>query len=281
MITSTAELEDLVDGTVRIPTLPTVLREIQTITAASEGSAKDAAHIIETDPAIATRVLRLVNSSFYSLKNPVSSIGLACSILGLTVIKNVVEQASVLQAFGGLQTPPGFDASWLWDHSFKTAVACRMLAQRTTIAVGLARDEAYTCGLVHDVGKLILMDSRPSDFAEALALSQRAKLPLAIAEGEVFGFNHAHVGGLLAQRWKLAATVQAGVTFHHSPATTPEDWARGFLVKAANTIAHLAASVPGGYLGDLACAESMQTLGLTPTQMAEVTAATASVGLTP
>jgi HD-like signal output (HDOD) protein len=280
MITSTAELEELIDGTVRIPTLPTVLKEIQAITSSAEGSAKDAAHIIETDPAIATRVLRLVNSSFYALKNPVSSIGLACSILGLTVIKNVVEQASVLQAFGGIQSPPGFDAKWLWDHAFKTAVACRMLAQRSKIAVGLNRDEAYTCGLVHDVGKLILMDTRADDFAEALSLSQGKRVPLAVAEGEVFGFNHAHVGGLLALRWKLAPVIQAAVTFHHTPATTPEDWARGFLVKAANTIAHLAASAPGGYLGDLACAESMQTLGLTPAQMAEVTAATATVGMT-
>jgi hypothetical protein len=63
MITSTSELEDLVDGTVRIPTLPTVLREMQAITSSAEGSAKEAARVIETDPAIATRVLRLVNSS--------------------------------------------------------------------------------------------------------------------------------------------------------------------------------------------------------------------------
>jgi HD-like signal output (HDOD) protein len=276
MITSTSELEDLVDGTVRIPTLPTVLREMQAITSSAEGSAKEAARVIETDPAIATRVLRLVNSSFYALKNPVSNINLACSILGLKVIKNVVEQASVLEAFGGVQAMPGFDATWLWDHAFKTAVACRMLAERSPIAAGLAKDDAYTCGLVHDVGKLVLIDSRAEDFREALQLSQSGKVPLA----EVFGFNHAHVGGLLAQRWKLAPAVQAAVTFHHSPAPTPEDWARGFLVKAANTVAHLAARAPGGYLGDLACDETMQALGLSPAQMTEVAAATASVGMT-
>jgi HD-like signal output (HDOD) protein len=257
-----------------------VLREMQAITSSAEGSAKEAARVIETDPAIATRVLRLVNSSFYALKNPVSNINLACSILGLKVIKNVVEQASVLEAFGGVQAMPGFDATWLWDHAFKTAVACRMLAERSPIAAGLAKDDAYTCGLVHDVGKLVLIDSRAEDFREALQLSQSGKVPLAVAEGEVFGFNHAHVGGLLAQRWKLAPAVQAAVTFHHSPAPTPEDWARGFLVKAANTVAHLAARAPGGYLGDLACDETMQALGLSPAQMTEVAAATASVGMT-
>ena len=279
MISTTAELEELIDGTVSIPTIPTVLTEITAIFNSAEGSAKDAAKVIEKDPAIATRVLRLVNSSFYALKNPVSNINLACSILGLKVIKNVVEQASVLQAFGGCSGVPGFDARWLWDHAFKTAVACRMLAERTPMNTGLAKDDAYTCGLVHDVGKLILIDSLPAEFAEAMQLSQRGKLPLALAEAEVFGFHHAHVGGLLAARWKLAPAVQAAVTYHHTPATTPEDWTRGFLVKAANTIAHHAAATPGGYLGDLACAESLQALGLSPEQMAEVLAATRAAGM--
>jgi HD-like signal output (HDOD) protein len=199
MITSTSELEDLVDGTVRIPTLPTVLREMQAITSSAEGSAKEAARVIETDPAIATRVLRLVNSSFYALKNPVSNINLACSILGLKVIKNVVEQASVLEAFGGVQAMPGFDATWLWDHAFKTAVACRMLAERSPIAAGLAKDDAYTCGLVHDVGKLVLIDSRAEDFREALQLSQRGKVPLAVAEArDVKGLYRKARAGKLA-----------------------------------------------------------------------------------
>src|SRR5690606_6319850 len=126
MITTTAELEDLIDGTVSIPTIPTVLTEITAIVNSADGSAKDAALVIEKDPAIATRALRLVNSSFYGLKNPVSNINLACSILGLKVIKNLVVQATVLQTFSTDQTCSGFDADWLWDHSFKTAVACRM-----------------------------------------------------------------------------------------------------------------------------------------------------------
>jgi len=280
MITTTAELEDLVDGTVRIPTLPTVLRDIQAIVGAPDGSAKDAAKVIEKDPAMATRVLRLVNSSFYALKNPVSNINLACSIVGLKVIKNVVEQASVLQAFGDSGKLDGFDARWLWDHAFKTAVACRMLAERTVVQSGLHKDDAYTCGLVHDVGKLVLIDSRPREFAEAMALSQRAQIPLALAEAEVFGFHHAHVGGLLAERWKLAPAVQAAVMYHHTPATTPEDWARGFLVKAANSFAHMAASTPGSYRGDVACADSLQALGLTPEQHAEILAATRQAGMT-
>lgn len=280
MITTSAELEDLVDGTVNIPTIPAVLTEITNIFNSPDGSAKEAAAVIEKDPAIATRVLRLVNSSFYGLKNPVSNINLACSILGLKVIKNLVVQATVLQTFGSTPEIRGFDARWLWDHSFKTAVACRLLAEKSPVASGMTKEDAYTCGLIHDIGKLILIDGQADRFSEALRLSQQAKVPLAKAEGEVFGFNHAHLGGLLANRWKLPPVVQAAVMYHHSPATDAADWARGFVVKAANTLAHQAAAGDGGYRGDLCDPDTMQALALTPDHEAAIRDAVAEACMT-
>lgn len=279
MISTTAELEELIDGTVNIPTIPTVLTEITNIFNSPEGSARDAAAVIERDPAIATRVLRLVNSSFYGLKNPVSNINLACSILGLRVIKNLVVQATVLQTFAGTASVGSFDATWLWDHSFKTAVACRMLAERSPVANGMPKEDAYTCGLIHDIGKLILIDSHGDRFTEALTLSATHAMPLAKAEGEVFGFNHAHVGGLLASRWKLSPTVQAAVMYHHSPATSAEDWARGFLVKAANTFAHRCAGNGGGYRPDACDDDTLQALQLDATQLQEILAATSAAAV--
>lgn len=279
MITTSAELEDLIDGTVNIPTIPTILTEITAIIDSPDGSAKDAAAVIEKDPAIATRALRLVNSSFYGLKNPVSNINLACSILGLKVIKNLVVQATVLQTFETEKQVGNFDANWLWDHSFKTAVACRLLAEYSPVGEAFNKEDAYTCGLIHDIGKLILLESQTDRFQEALSLSETANIPLAKAEGEVFGFNHAHVGGLLANRWKLAPNVQAAVMYHHSPATNAEDWARGFIVKAANTYAHMAAEGNGGWTGDRLDSDSLETLGLTAEQHEAILAMTAETSM--
>lgn len=280
MITTSAELEELVDGTVNIPTIPTILTEITRICNSPDGSAREAGALIEKDPAIATRVLRLVNSSFYGLKNPVSNINLACSILGLKVIKNLVVQATVLQTFGSTPEIQGFDATWLWDHSFKTAVACRMLVERSSVGAEMSKEDGYTCGLIHDVGKLILIDGQADRFSEALRLSQQRKMPLARAEGEVFGFTHAHVGGLLANRWKLPPLVQAAVMYHHSPATNAEDWARGFLVKAANTFAHQAAAgTDGGYTGDVCDADTLQALALSAADEAEIRDAVAQASM--
>jgi HD-like signal output (HDOD) protein len=270
---STADLEDLIDGTVNIPTIPTVLTEITAVFHSPEGSARDAANVIKKDGATATRVLRLVNSSFYGLKNPVSNIDLACSILGLKVLKNLVVQATVLQTFQAVPAVAGFDTAWLWDHAFKTAVACRLLAERTTVGNGMAKDDAYTCGLIHDIGKLILIQAQTERFGKALQVSTSAGIPLARAEAEVFGFQHAHVGGLLAKRWKLAENVQAAVLHHHAAASDADAYGRGFLVRAANGLAHVAAGDRnGGYRGERCDDAELQRLGLDAEQLQDIIA---------
>lgn len=270
MITTSQELEDLIDATVSIPTIPSTLLEIERILSSPDGSAKQAGAVIEKDPALAAKVLRLVNSSFYGLRHPVAVVPLACSILGLKVIKNVVVQAVVLETFSTSPEIREFDPQWLWDHSFKTALAARLLATAAPATIGLDREEAYTCGLIHDIGKMILLQSRTEQFADALRESKRRKLPMAKVEGEMFGFSHAHVGGLLAQRWRLSPATQVGVMYHHSPGGSPEDWAKGFLVQAANTIAHEAATGSGGWIGDPCDADAMKLLNLPEAKLAEI-----------
>ncbi len=264
MITTSAELEELIDSTVNIPTIPSTLLEINRVVSSPNGSAKEAATVLEKDPAIGTKVLRLVNSSIYALKNPVSSITLACSILGLKVIKNVVVQATIMETFKDVPELATFDPKALWDHSFKAAVAARMIAARAR-NVGLDKEDAYTGGLVHDAGKMVLLESRPQQFAEAIAYANKNNLPLAKAEAQLFGFSHAHVGGLLAQRWKLSPALQAAIMYHHSPATEAADWAKGFLIAAAKTVAHEVTDPPTPWPGDRIPADSLLALGLSDT----------------
>jgi HD-like signal output (HDOD) protein len=258
MFTVTAELEELIDSTVTIPTTPTTLMKINQVVASPDGSAKDCAEIIVKDPAIAIKLLRLVNSSIYALSSPVSAVPLACSIVGMRVLKNIVVQATVLETFGTAPKIKGFDADWLWDHSFKTAIAARMLATAWPEAK-LDKEEAYTSGLVHDVGKMVLAQSATKRFAEALYYSRSSKIPLARAEGEVLGFNHAHVAGLLAERWKLSPDLLVAVSYHHSAWTDANAWAKAFLIQAANTIAHEEAKC-GGWIGDRCTPEAMAAM---------------------
>ncbi len=269
-LTSSEELEELIDSTVTIPTIPKTLMEINRIFASDEGSAQEAAEAIEKDPAIAAKILRLVNSSFYALKNPISAIPLACSILGLRVIKNLVVQATVLDSFASGPELDEFDTEWLWEHSFKTATAARLIVEKSEADFGIGADDAYTCGLVHDVGKMLLLQNQTEQFAEALKHSKEKGMPLAKAEAELFGFTHAHVGGFLAKRWKLPHELQVAVMYHHSPGANPEDWVQGFLIHAANTIAHQCASGSGGWVGDLLHDDSMQVFSFSEDILSEI-----------
>lgn len=267
---STIELEELIDSRVSIPTIPLTLMKINHICASPDGSAREASEAIAKDPAIAAKILRLVNSSFYALRNPVGDISLACSILGLRVIKNLVLQATVLESFRTGPELEDFEPAELWDHSFKTGIAAQRLVEHSKIDFGLSKEEAYTCGLVHDVGKMILLQDQPDEFIDALRLSKQRSIPIAKAEAELFGFSHAHVGGLLAERWKLSPALQKAITYHHSPGANPEDWVMGFLVAAANSIAHKAGGPTKSWIGDVLDDDALATLSIDDATMAEI-----------
>ena len=260
--TSLAAIEELIDSTVSIPTVPTTLMEINRIFSDPNGSARDAANVITKDPAIATQVLRIANSSFYGLRNPVNSIQLAVSILGLRVLKNMVVQATVLKDLSGGSEANGFSANWLWDHSFKVACATRELVAFMGKDSMLEKDEAYTCGLLHDVGKVILLKEQRDRFVEALKASQDRKAELHTTEREVFGFSHAHVGAVLAKRWKLSDKIITAVLCHHPQPEIPEQPPLGRLVGLANRFAHRVAAGTGGYHAAPATDQEFQALGI-------------------
>jgi HD-like signal output (HDOD) protein len=276
MLAITHELEDLVDRTVSIPTIPTLLIEINDVLLAEDGSTSDAAEIIARDPAIAATVLRLVNSPFYGLQSSMTAIQPACSILGLRTIRNVVIQAAVLDRFADGPQLAGFDPRWLWDHSFKAATAARLLAGSMPSDTGMSLDDAYTLGLMHDVGKMVLLQDAPDGFARALRESRRRNVPLARCESELFGFDHAQVAGLLAHRWKLPACVQAAITNHHNPGGSLQEWRQCLLIQAANTIAHEMATFGGGWIGERLDADLILQLGVGADALDEIRAEVAA-----
>jgi len=273
------ELEDLIDQTVTIPTVPTTLLEIDGIVNDPDGSAAAAAEVVAKDPAIATKVLRLANSSIYALKHSVTDIGHAVSILGLKVLKNLVVQATVLDTFQGDQYGSIFDAPWLWDHSVKAGCAAREIAIHAPIEFPLDPEEAYTAGLLHDVGKILLFENARSDYLKAIESSEKKKLPIFATEREVFGFSHAHVGAVLAKKWKLGEILCSAIRHHHMPSKDPNEWAVGCLVHAANGIAHEAAERKASYIGHELRPEAKSLLKLSAETLEMITEKTAEASL--
>lgn len=255
-MTQTDRLEELISSTVTIPTIPSALAEIQRIVSDPDGSAAEAATAISKDPAIASKVLRLANSSIYALRVPVSDIQHAVCILGLKILKNLVVHATVLDSFQG-RGGEALSAPWLFDHSLKAARAARRLCGLIDCDPSLEVEEAYTAGLLHDIGKILLMEAESNKYVRAVTLSRLKQIPLHESEFSIFGFTHADVGSMLAARWNMSPVLCDAIGRHHDKDLDPKGDGAAFLLQFANSVAHNVASGVLAYHTDADVSESI------------------------
>ncbi len=234
---SATSLEELIGSTVTIPTVPTTLNEINRILDDPEGSAPEAAEVVAKDQAIATKVLRLANSPLFGLRHPVSNIPHAVSILGLKTLRNLVVQATVLEQFKNCKKDGGFDPLWLWDHSIKVGHCAKTLARRYRKLFRFDPEEAYTAGLLHDVGMIVLIDHDIEKFLQCMEASNRECRSIHLVEEEVFGFHHAQVGSLLARTWKLSSSLSEAIGHHHADSGDEEGFEKGRLIRISDALA--------------------------------------------
>lgn len=260
----------LVDDTVHIDTPPEVLMRVEELVSTPDAPIRKLVAVIELDTGLAARVLRLVNSSFYGMKQEISSVQLACVILGMKAIRQLVIQAAVVERFSEAPRVDGFDPSALWRHSFETAVVARFLHTYCEDRVHCGATEAYTCGLLHDVGKMVLVQQHAAEFGAALRLSQREGLVQDEAERQVFGFSAADVARRLAEVWRLGASVQMAVHRAFVPSTHPVEWGTASMVHAASTLAHRATDRPAGWRFDPVEDSTLKRLGITAEAQASV-----------
>ena len=215
--------EDLVDGIVTLPTIPTVLAALNEKIIDPDSSAGDIAEIIAQDPPTATKVLRLANSAYYGLRNKVSTINHAVTMLGFNIIRNLVLTATVFDLSGKKDIAGLFDVEKFWRHSLGVGVASKIIAAEAFPKAINLSDEFFLCGLLHDLGKIILGEYAQDKFERALKLSKEESIPLYEAERQEIGCTHAEVGGVLAKRWNLSGGIIIAIGRHHAPTEAPEE----------------------------------------------------------
>lgn len=204
---------DFINRSVRMPTIPTVFARVSSVATDPGASIKDLAKIIEEDQAVAARILRVANSAAMALRTPASTIEQACSALGMLRVRSVVLQTSLMQNYASIQAQ-GFDLERFWRHGSLTGEACRILAQQSG-AAGIGPDAAYTCGLMHDIGTVVMLDSFPTAYLEAVARSRSGGVSMEHAETLIFGFHHSEVGAALAQNWRFPNEIVLAIRWHH------------------------------------------------------------------
>ena len=169
------------------------------------------AHHINSDPAIVARLLAAANSVNTGLSKRVHSTGQAILLLGADRIANIVLASALIYRYDTHTS--GFNARLLWQHSLGVATCARVLAEQT----GIDPELAFTSGLLHDIGQLLMYTASPTHFLQALDRHLNEDIPLFIAERAVFGYDHCDAGRVLASTWKLPTDIIDAIGAHHEP----------------------------------------------------------------
>lgn len=224
---------DLASQVKSIPTLPAVLTVLSRRMEDPKTSSEDLAQVIVQDQAIASKVLKLVNSPFYGFSGRIQSISQGIVILGFNAVKNLVLSTSVIDAFRGTASSDLFRMDTLWVHSASVASTAKLLAERTRIC---DPEDAFVGGLLHDIGKVLLWTSEPKLFQACLQLVHQKRVPLAEVEQRILGFQDQEAGALLAEKWKFPESLRAAIRWRGEPGRAGNHAGLASTVHCANVL---------------------------------------------
>jgi HD-like signal output (HDOD) protein len=235
-------LKSLLPRLESLPSLPALYTEILAEIQAPNSSFRKVGDLVARDLGMTAKILQLVNSAFFGLARRVASPQDAVSLLGYDTVRALVLSAKIFSQVN-LQRIPGFWLDALWQHSFSTSLFARAIGVGEKLP-RKAQDEAFTAGILHDLGKLILAQNFPDDYTEAIAQSDRHNRPLWEVEIERFGASHAELGAYLLGLWGIGEDVVAAVAQHHQPPPAGCAARVTAVVYAANLLEHRLAAEP-------------------------------------
>ena len=221
----------------RIPPFPQSVNRILEITASMDCPPKEIVAVIEHDPILTMKLLKLVNSSYFGLSNEVTSIKQTVVYVGINTIKNVAISLATLAALPKT-TCAGLDAQQIWRHSLQVGVIARLLARYKKVPSSQSAGY-FVAGLLHDIGKLVLAEFLADDYAAMLTTQDVAELalPLYMREQKRFGVDHAEVGGLIAAKWQFPVDLVASIRLHHH-SELPAENPLALSIAFANVLSH-------------------------------------------
>lgn len=210
------DFEYIVDSIIDLPTLPQV---VSTLINAINDPYSDASivnNIVEHDPALAARILKLVNSSFYGLSRHIDSIQQAVVILGFNTIRSLSISASVFNTF----TANKFSYEGFWKQSLACAFMMDVLSKYSK---HLNNDATFTVGLLHNIGKIIIEQYATEKFDEILVIGHRNLLSYIDSEKMVLNTSYTNLGYWLAEKWSLSETIQLSILYQNDIKEAPDE----------------------------------------------------------
>jgi putative nucleotidyltransferase with HDIG domain len=210
-----SNLKSVISEMDTLPSLPTLYHEMSEELQSQDASILRVGQIIGRDPAMTAKILQLANSAFFGLRRRISNPADAVSYLGLDNVQHLFLAVNAFSRF----SPPhasSFSIELLWEHSVATAELAKSVAKDEEAGKNIS-DDAFTAGLLHDIGKLMLASRLPRSHSEAAQLAKMKGVPLWVAEQEVLSVTHAEVGAYLLGIWGLPDSIIESVAYHHCP----------------------------------------------------------------
>jgi HD-like signal output (HDOD) protein len=210
-----ATIKRVVSSMESLPSMPSLYAEIIKALESPDVHVGKVATIIAKDVGMTAKVLQLVNSAYFSLRQHVAGITQAVNLLGLDTIKSLVLSLQVFSQFEEKKIL-ALSIDKVWRHSLRVGVAAKAIMKHETKDPTLI-DDAFMAGMLHDMGKFILAANFPEDYVRIKEMAEAEKISLAESEKKLLGTTHAEIGGYLLTLWALPDSIVEAVTFHHSP----------------------------------------------------------------
>jgi putative nucleotidyltransferase with HDIG domain len=206
------KLKRYIDTVGDLPSVPALASSIMRLVEDPNTSSADLREVIDRDPAVAARILKVANSSLYGFSRSIETLSHAITLLGFRSVRNLVMAASLRQTFKHF----GLTEKLIWEHSTLAGALAMRLAGLPSISHD--REEAFTAGLLHDLGKIAFNNSSREAYTKVVGQVYNEGIPFVEAERLEFGFDHAELGACVATKWRLPERLVFAIRYHHDPA---------------------------------------------------------------
>lgn len=205
-------IEKILKNVEDLPTLPTVYSALCDVIADPQSTANDVAKVVSMDQASTIRILRIANSAFYGFSGRIENIPRAVMILGFNEVRNLILASSVMNLFSKKKSLTGFRPRDFWAHSIAVGLIARSIGR---ILGSTDSENFFVAGVLHDIGKLFFLEYAEKDFEKVLASVAENDRLIRDAEVEILGLDHALMGSMLADQWKLPGPIRNAIHYHH------------------------------------------------------------------
>lgn len=253
-----------------MPPLSVTVTKIMELSKDPSVDAKKLNDVISIDPVLTGKVLKLINSAYYSMPNQVTSLVHAVVMLGVNTIKNLVISTGVMTNMSKGNNFSALDMEFFWRHSLAVGALAKYLAGKQKIDPKLL-EEYFVAGLLHDIGKIPFNTVIEEKYRQAIELSKERNQPLHKIESDFFEINHCDLGLRIAEIWKLPPNLRDIIIYHHH-AEEADAETKKFVatVALANIIAkHLNIGFSGNSVADTSVDQLLTIIGLTENDLNE------------